>query len=167
MDRERLAEAKAQEQERTPATPEPAASKAAQILTLQRSFGNAAVARWLAREPAATVTPAGAQAEFDQARKDRDTFIAAGKKGPTTYNPTTNNPANYYGGFDVTYNPAAETLDVKVKSSIKFLPGMALVSGLAVAKEPSADASAAADAINALPAAARAAEVTKWKWSKD
>ena len=44
---------------------------------------------------------------------------------------------------------------------------MALKSGLAEAKEPSADARSAADAINALPAAARAAEVKKWTWSKD
>ena len=168
MDRERLSEAKGREPIPTSVAPEPAASSAAEILTLQRSFGNAAVARWLARQPAPTVTsPASAQADFDQARKDRETFIAAGKKGPTTYNPTTNNPANYYGGFDVTYDPALQTLDVKVKSSIKFLPGMALKSGLAEAKEPSADARTAADAINALPAAARAAEVKKWTWSKN
>src|SRR4051794_13927995 len=168
MDRQRLPEAKERERDPAAVAPEPAASRSAQILTLQRSFGNAAVARWLSREPTATVTtPDAAQAEYDQARKDRDTFIAAGKKGPTTYNPTTNNPANYYGGVDVSYDPALQTLDVQVKSSIKFLPGMALKSGLAQAKEPSADASAAADAINALPAAARAAEVKKWTWSKD
>src|SRR5215203_3463875 len=100
MDRERLSEAKGREQGPTRVAPEPVASRAAEVLMLQRSFGNAAVARWLGRQPTPTVTtPAGAQADFDQARKDRETFIAAGKKGPTTYNPTTNNPANYYGGF--------------------------------------------------------------------
>ena len=44
---------------------------------------------------------------------------------------------------------------------------MELNRGLARAKEPSPQASAAADAINALPRDRRAAEVKKWRWSKD
>ena len=54
-----------------------------------------------------------------------------------------------------------------VKGAISFLPGMALKAGLAEAKEPSPAARTAADAINALPADKRAAEVAKWRWSKD
>lgn len=135
------------------------------ILTLQRSAGNAAVARWLARQPTVT-TPAAQSSEYDTARAELDTFVKAGKKGPVTYNPSDRNPANYYGGFDVAYDPALQQLDVIVKGAIEYLPGIILKSGLAQAKEESAEARTAADAINALPAADRAAEVKKWQWSK-
>jgi hypothetical protein len=137
------------------------------ILRMQQGAGNAAVARWLAREPTTTTTPDAQQAEFDAARKEREDFIKAGKKGPVTYNPSDRNADNYYGGFDVAYDPALQTLDVIVKGAISYLPGMVMKSGLAQAKEPSAETSAAADEINKLAPALRAAEVRKWQWSKD
>src|SRR4051794_8031236 len=83
--------------------PAPAAHPpAGQILALQRAAGNAAVARRLAR----VTTPAAQQSEFDTARKERDHFIKAGRKGPVTYSPSDRNADNYYGGFDVAYDPA-------------------------------------------------------------
>src|SRR3954464_5426429 len=72
------------------------------VLALQRGAGNAAVSRLLQRQPT-TLVPG--PEEYDTARTDRDAFIAGGKKGPQTYNPTTRNPENYYGGFDVEYDP--------------------------------------------------------------
>jgi hypothetical protein len=135
------------------------------ILALQQSAGNAAVARWLARQPTVT-TPAAQSADYDAARAERDTFVQAGKKGPVTYNPSDRNADNYYGGFDVAYDPGSQALDVIVKGAIEYLPGMILKSGLAEAKEKSTEAATAADVINALPAADRPAEVKKWQWSK-
>ena len=156
-----------------PAGRQPEPSPAARVLALQQTAGNAAVSGMLARWPNITLPPGlkpkplSAPVDYGQARADRDAFVQAGKKGPTTYNPSTRNADNYYGGFDVTYDPAAQTLQVTVKGAIAFLPGMVLKAGLAEAKEPSPQAAAAADAINALPAASRAAEVAKWRWSKD
>src|SRR4051794_5695794 len=74
------------------------ALSAARILALQRTAGNTAVARLLQRDTAA-LNPL--MPEYEQARKDRDAIVAAGKNGPQTYNPSTRNPENYYGGFDV------------------------------------------------------------------
>ncbi|HZB77697.1 MAG TPA: hypothetical protein VE526_15810 [Solirubrobacteraceae bacterium] len=168
MRRQRTADETGREEERQLAPPEPSWSPAAELLTMQQTLGNAAVSRMVARAPVtAPPGPTSTSSEYDKARAARDAFVLAGKKGPVTYNPSARNPANYYGGFDVAYDPAAQTLQIIVKGAIKFLPGMALKSGLAEAKEASPEAAAAADAINALPAADRAAEVTKWQWSKD
>ncbi len=173
MRRQGLADETELEEAPASATPEPSRSSAAELLALQQTAGNAAVSRMLARwpfmaaPPAAVTSPASASADYDKARAERDAFVAAGKKGPVTYNPSTRNPDNYYGGFDVAYDPVAQTLQITVKGAIKFLPGMALKSGLAEAKEPSPEAATAADAINALPRRRRAAEVKKWRWSKD
>ena len=152
-----------------------APTPASEVLALQRSAGNAAVAGLLARQPSGTLSPPGtatpkpisAPVDYSQARADRDAFVQAGPKGPTTYDPATRNPDNYYGGFDVTYDPAGQKLKVTVKGAVAFLPGMAMKAGLAEAKEQSPQAATAADAINALPPAGRAAEVAKWQWSKD
>jgi hypothetical protein len=158
--RQRHEEATQSDEILAPANPERSASRAAEILALQQTAGNAAVSRWLSRSLARTV-------DYDKARAERDTFIQAGKKGPVTYNPSARNPKNYYGGFDVSYDPAAQALQIIVKGAIKYLPGMAMKSGLAEAKEPSPQAAVAADEINALPSASRADEVKKWQWSKD
>jgi hypothetical protein len=156
---------KVTEREEQALSPEPREAPHA-ILALQRSAGNAAVARLLARAPTVT-TPAAASADYDTARAERETFVKAGKKGPVTYNPSDRNPDNYYGGFDVAYDPGLQQLDVIVKGAIEYLPGMILKSGLAEPKEQSTEAATAADVINRLPAARRAAEVKKWQWSKD
>jgi hypothetical protein len=135
---------------------------------LQRSAGNAAVARLLARDP--TTAPAGVynplQGGYDDARKARDAFVAAGKKGPQTYNPSTRNSENYYGGFDVEYDPGKDELLVTLKGGVLFLAGIVLDSaGRAQPAETSAQTAAAAAAINAMPAAGRAAAVLQWQWS--
>jgi hypothetical protein len=130
------------------------------ILDLQRSAGNAAVSRMLARQRNMI------QEQYDAARKERETYVAGGKQGPQTYNPSTGNKDNYYGGFDVEYDPTKGDLDVKLKGAVMFLAGMSLsAAGRAQAVEPSAQTAAAAAAINRLPKAARPAEVAKWTWS--
>ena len=151
-----------------PAVPESApaqpAPSVARVLALQRSMGNSAVTRLLQRDPAGVLVPG--QEEYDTARKDRDTFIAAGKKGPQTYNPSTRNPDNYYGGFDVEYDPASEALNITLKGGVLFLAGITLDgSGNAVAVETSAQTAAAVAAINKLDPADRAAAVNPWQWS--
>jgi len=142
------------------------------LMALQRAAGNAAVTRMLRRQPtAAPPTPSGGvynplQESYDAARKERDEFVAHGKKGPQAYNPSTNNKANYYGGFDVEYDPGSGALLVTLKGAVLFVAGMSLdAGGRAQAVEPSAQTAAAAAAINRLPKAARAAEVAKWTWS--
>jgi hypothetical protein len=146
------------------ATPAPVAPTLARVLALQRGAGNAAVTRLLQRQPTGVLVPG--QEEYDQARKDRDAFVAAGKKGPQTYNPSTRNPDNYYGGFDVEYDPGSEALNITLKGGVLFLAGIVLDgSGNAVAVETSAQTAAAVTAINNLDPADRAAAVNPWQWS--
>jgi hypothetical protein len=134
------------------------------ILALHRAAGNGAVTRLLQRDPTAVLNPL--QPEYDQARKDRDAFVAAGKKGPQTYNPSSRNADNYYGGFDVEYDPATEALNVTLKGGVLFLAGITLdAKGRAVAVETSAQTARAVARINRLPAAQRAAAVTPWQWT--
>jgi hypothetical protein len=131
------------------------------ILALQQGAGNAIVSRAILARNRNMI-----QQQYDDARKERDAYIAGGKKGPQTYNPSTGNKDNYYGGFDVEYDPAKGELDVKLKGAVVFLAGMRLnAAGRAEAVEPSAQTAAAAAAINALPAPDRPAEVAKWTWS--
>jgi hypothetical protein len=127
------------------------------------------LARWpfIGLPPGLGPRPAAPAVDYDTARAERDAFVMGGKRGPVTYNPSTRNADNYYGGFDVSYDPVGQKLRIAVKGAIKFIAGMELARGLARAKEPSPQAAAAADAINALPRAQRAAEVKKWRWSKD
>lgn len=173
----------------------PAAPADAAILALQRSAGNAAVSRLL-RAPmpgptlptpvagspvAAPAPPAKAPFEGDfvpegpygqmfvEARKAREDFVKEGKKGPATYDPSTRNKANYYGGFDVEYDPAKSSGELKVtlRGAVDFRNGINLnKGGWAVANEPGAETKAAAAAINKLPKADRAAAVAPWQWSK-
>ena len=174
MRRQRPADELEREEEPASAAPAPVAvgarrraPRAAADGRQRRSVADAGALAVHGRAAGAGPKPASAPADYDKARAERDAFVVAGKKGPVTYNPSTRNPDNYYGGFDVAYDPVAQTLQITVKGAIKFLPGMALKSGLAEAKEPSPEAAAAADAINALPRRRRAAEVKKWRWSKD
>ena len=104
--------------------------------------------------------------EYEKARKERDDYVKSGKKGPVPYNPSGSNPANYYGGFDVEYDPASGQLLVTLKGAVLFVAGMTLdASGRAQPVEPSAQTAAAARAINRLKKERRAAEVAKWSWS--
>jgi hypothetical protein len=171
----------AEELVETAEPPAPAAAEApparamspAALAGLQRSAGNAAVTRLLARQPTvAPPAPAGGvfnplQAGYDDARKQRDAFVAAGKKGPQTYNPSTRNADNYYGGFDVEYDPGTDQLLVTLRGAVLFLAGITLdaTTGRAQAAETSAQTAAAAATINKLPAGARAAAVLQWQWS--
>ncbi len=143
----------------------PAAKRAPQpphpLLALQQGAGNAVVSRAILARNRNMI-----QQQYDDARKEREAFVAAGTKGPQTYNPSTGNKDNYYGGFDVEYDPAKGELSVKLKGAVSFLAGMTLTAaGRAQAVEPSAQTLAAAAAINKLPKADRPAEVAKWTWS--
>jgi hypothetical protein len=169
--RERQEALPEQEPARVPAaTPEPAASppgaalSVATVTALQRSAGNVAVTRMLQRQPSGAYNPF--KADYDAARKDRDAFVAAGKKGPQTYNPSTRNADNYYGGFDVEYDPAGEQMLVTLRGAVLFLAGIVLDgSGAAVAVETSAQTASAVAAINKMPLAARAGAVSAWQWT--
>ncbi len=106
-DDQRQREVVAPAAKRAPEPPHP-------LLALQQGAGNAAVSRAvLSSKTSGSFQDARRlarnrnmiQQQYDDARKERDTFVAAGKKGPQTYNPSTNNAANYYGGFDVEYEP--------------------------------------------------------------
>ena len=155
-DDQRQREVVAPAAKRAPEPPHP-------LLALQQGAGNAAVSRAILARNRNMI-----QQQYDDARKERDTFVAAGKKGPQTYNPSTNNAANYYGGFDVEYEPTKGELNVKLKGAVAFQDGMTLsAAGRAQAVEPSAQTAAAAAAINRMPKAARAAEVAKWTWSSN
>ena len=123
-----------------PAVPDvalaPVAPSVTRLLGLQRGAGNVAVTRMLQRQPA-TLVPG--HEDYDTARKERDAFVAAGKKGPQTYNPSARNPDNYYGGFDVEYDPGSEALNISLKGGVLFLAGIVLdATGNATAVETSA-----------------------------
>ena len=136
----------------------PIAPSVGLMLALQRAAGNVAVSRMLQREPAALVP---GKEEYDTARKERDAFVAAGKKGPQTYNPSTRNPDNYYGGFDVEYDPGGEALNDQPQGRCP-VPGGDHARRLRQrrrGREPSAETAAAVATINKLPPADRAAAV--------
>ena len=113
-DEQRQREVVARAAKRAPEPPHP-------LLALQQGVGNAAVSRAILARNRNMI-----QQQYDKARKERDTFVAAGKKGPQTYNPSTNNADNYYGGFDVEYDPAKGELHVTLKGAVLFLAGMTL-----------------------------------------
>ena len=141
--------------------PRPVRSAAEAVLTLQRRAGNGAVNRLLARTPFD---------DFEKARKAKDAYVKKGKRGPITYDPSKRNKQNYYGGFDVTYDPSPgkQILTIALRGVTDFQPGIRLRKGRAVPVEPSAETAAAARKINNLKdPAKRAAEVAKWHWSSD
>lgn len=172
----------------------PAASPRARVLELQRTAGNAAVARLL-RAPVATppsvpapkppapftlpslfptseadfVPQTAYGRSFVEARKERTAFIAAGKRGPISYDPDTRNKKNYYGGFDVEYDPAKKSGELKVtlRGAVDFRNGIELdKNNWAIAKASGAETQAAVATINKLPKADRPAAVVAWQWSK-
>ena len=136
----------------------------AAVAGLQSSVGNAAVSRLLQRQPAAVYNPL--REGYDKARTERDAFVNVGKRGPKTYNPSTRNADNYYGGFDVEYDPSKDELLVTLKGGVLFLPGITLDgTGVAQAGETSAQTASAVAKINKLPAGDRAAAILPWQWS--
>jgi hypothetical protein len=150
--------------------PEPVAAQrtaartaAGAILALQRSAGNGAVNHLL--KP---YNPLGGA--YESARKAKENYVKGGKRGPITYDPSKRNKENYYGGFDVTYDPSPgkQILTIGLRGVTDFQPGIRLRKGRAVAVEPSAETAAAARKINKIKdPAKRAAEVAKWHWSSD
>jgi hypothetical protein len=141
----------------------PPRTAAGTILALQRSAGNGAVNHLL--KP---YNPLGGA--FETARKAKENYVKAGKRGPITYDPSKRNKENYYGGFDVTYDPSPgkQILTISLRGVTDFQPGIRLRKGRAVAVEPSAETAAAARKINKIKdAAKRATEVAKWHWSSD
>lgn len=136
----------------------------AAVAGLQASAGNAAVSRLLQRQPTAVYNPL--REGYDKARTERDTFVKGGKKGPKTYNPSSRNADNYYGGFDVEYDPGKDELLVTLKGAVLFLPGITLDgTGVAQPGETSAQTAAAVAKINKLDAAARPNAILAWQWS--
>src|SRR5690348_8466281 len=141
----------------------PARTAARTVLDLQRSAGNVAVNRLLARQ-----TPGPLGAAYDTARAAKEAYVKAGKRGPITYDPSTRNSDNYYGGFDVSYDPSPgkQILTISLRGVADFQPGMLLKNGRAVPNEPSAATAKAAQTINKIhDAGDRAKEVAKWTWS--
>jgi len=138
------------------------------MLTLQRTVGNAAATQILQRKLLDLVPQRDTkfwEEAYTQARKDREAYIAAGKKGPLTYDPSKRNKKNYYGGFDVEYDPKDQILKVTLKGVVDFQPGIRLVKDWATALEGSPATAEAAKKINKLKKGDRAAEVNKFNWS--
>jgi hypothetical protein len=154
---------------RVPARTEPqpvrgAPLSAAVVAGLQARAGNAAVSRLLARQPTTVLNPL--RAEYDKARVERDKFAKGPKKPAQTYNPSTRNADNYYGGFDVEYDPGMEEMQITLKGAVLFLPGITINdTGMAVAVETSAQTAAAVDTINKMDVLARPAAALQWAWS--
>jgi hypothetical protein len=145
----------------------PGMGSPAAVLALQRVAGNAAVGVLARRLREYDTWPVIADA-YIQARKDREAYSKSGKKGPITYNPTSRNKKNYYGGFDVSYDPDTEELNILLKGVVDFRPGMVMEGNRAVAREGSPKAREEADKINKASKlkADREAAVKKFQWSK-
>src|SRR4051794_14764637 len=83
-----------------PAAPE--AHPRDRVLELQRTAGNAAVGRLLARRPRGLMDDRASAGEYPQwytdTRQALEAYRKSGKKGPITYDPSKRNKANYYGG---------------------------------------------------------------------
>jgi hypothetical protein len=168
MTRERLGDGvEHQEPGRAEAPAQAPATAPEQILHLQRGAGNAAVARMLAaRAATASLAREGLVTgdEYHAARRAKDAWVAGGVRGPEDYVPTTNR-----GGFQVAYVPSVGdgALNVALKGAVDFVDGIEMLMGslpFAVARQPSPEVQAAASAINAMPAAQRAAAIAAWHW---
>jgi hypothetical protein len=134
---------------------------------LQQTIGNAAVSGLMRRPAFAGAMLArrgffgGAESEqerYDDAIEEKQDFISGGLKGPEDYRASTG-----IGGFNVSYSPASHAMNVLLRGAVNFVNGMELVDGSAVATQPKAGD--AANAINAMPAAQRAAAVADWQWT--
>ena len=95
---------------------------------------------------------------YQDAVEDKQQFVAGGVKGPEAYRASTG-----IGGFDVSYNPATHDMGVLLRGAVKFVNGMELVDGTAVASQPKASASA--NTINSMPPEQRQAAVADWQWT--
>lgn len=147
--------------------PEPATARVgtpARVLALQRTVGNAAVGRLMRFQKPPTPSLESIQAEYLQQRTLRDEYVKAGKKGPVTYDPSKRNKDNYYGGFDVEYDPEKQVLTIRLKAVADFQAGIILKDGRAVANEPSAETQSEVDNINGLPAAGRPSAIEDYQW---
>ena len=128
------------------------------VLAMQRSVGNAAIARAVAERR--TLSRVIDDGPFNAARKARDEWIAGGVRGPQDHTPSTGR-----GGFSVSYDPASMNLDVNLRGGVQFKDGIKLVFGFAIATQSgNAPAAAAAAAINARPRAERPGLITPWVW---
>lgn len=137
------------------------------VLALQRSAGNAAVGRLLrSPDPFLDAVTGPLAKAYEEARKAKEAYVKSGTKGPITYDPSKRNKQNYYGGFDVEYDPDKGVLTIRMRGVAEFKPGMRLRKGRAVAVEPSPQTKTEADKINKdKDPAKRAAAVAKWQWS--
>ena len=127
---------------------EPADAPTAALLALQRSAGNAAVARALARsaDPARTaffargLMPSAAGLDFQSATGG--------------------------GGFNVVYDPRVQQLSVHLRVGFDFRNSLRMAGGRAVAVTTDFDTDAANVNANLATPVDRAAEVTtNWQWS--
>jgi hypothetical protein len=168
MPRERLADDADHEEPQRSAESAPARATAPEhILHLQRSAGNAAVARILAaRAATASLAREGLVTgdQYQAARRAKEEWVAEGVRGPEDYVPSTNR-----GGFQVAYVPDVGdgALNIALKGAVDFVDGIEMLMGslpFAVARQPTPQVQAAATAINALPLAQRAAAIAAWHW---
>jgi hypothetical protein len=115
------------------------------VLAAQRGHGNAWVARTLARLK-------------DEAR---DAFVGRGVRG-MEYEPPTG-----LGGFNVSYDPVAERLDVTLRIGFDFAHALRIDSaGVVTAESADFDSDALAVMATIADPAARAVEVnTNWRWT--
>ena len=136
------------------------------MLGLQEAVGNAATSRLveagqpaLARSPLQRDLPSGE--EYDTARRAKQDWVSQGLRGPENFRSSTG-----LGGFNVSYGPNNQELWVNLKGGIDFEDGIELFLGMfATANQGTAPVQAAAQAINRLPRAQRAAAVAPWQWS--
>lgn len=125
---------------------------AGDVLSLQRSAGNAAVARALAATLARSADPA------------RDAFVARGvMPSPDGLDFQS---ATGKGGFNVVYDPQTQELSVELRVGFEFKHGLAMQGGAAVPVTRAFNGDAADVNANFPVLADRRTEVrTNWRWS--
>jgi hypothetical protein len=94
----------------TPRTPAPAGTPADRVLALQRSAGNAAVAR-------ALLARTFDRAAYERSMAEKAKFMAWLWEGPSWH------PSTGRGNFDILYEPKTGVLTVTVKCRFKFING--------------------------------------------
>lgn len=141
----------------------PGALQQALLERMQKVQGNRVVARIVQRQP---LTPAPAAGTAPPVPADLQTFRDRGAM-PAAAAGTTVTPAGGFGGFQARYDPVGMVLTITMNVGITFVDGMSLSGGRAVGGDPGGSLNNAAAQVNALPRAARAAEVAKWQWGGD
>jgi hypothetical protein len=137
------------------AAPQPA-TPAPEILLLQRSAGNAAVARMLLQREGVVDGAA-----YDRARHERESWLGEGVRGPEDFQSSAGR-----GGFQVAYVPDYMAMNATLKGGVEFTDGIGLFMGVhAYANQPSPAVAAAVQAINMAPLDQRAALVAPWRWT--